>query len=381
MKNQTAKFQRFLNVALVAAATAAAVVAPQRADAKEYIYGILAPETHPAVSEGVKPLFEWLEKETKGAMKWSIAPNGQLLTGSGTLPGLRDGIADGGYLITPYARSSLPNTNFIGDLFQFGENSLAVAAATTETVLMNCPQCIEEFRKNNVVWFIGSGYGPSKLLCKTQVKSLPDVKGLKIKGTGGVESRWIDAMGGVPLNMTMPDAVVGIERGTINCMIGPQAFIRAYGLFDVIRYVPDATMGIFRTMSMLSLNRGMWKGLPKDQKALMMKGAARATARFTITGNLAYDAAVGKKGIEKGISFSGGADIDALRREHRVKDRAVLITDAKKRGVKDADKLLEAHLADLKKWEAITKGMGDDVDKFSDAIWREIYSKLDPDRI
>ena len=78
------------------------------------LYGILVPLTHPAVAECFGPLFQQLKKSTNGAVN---VPNGQLLTWPGTLPSARDGLADGGYLITPYARSSLPNTNFIYALF------------------------------------------------------------------------------------------------------------------------------------------------------------------------------------------------------------------------------------------------------------------------
>ena len=350
--------------------------------AKELVYGILAPLTHPGVVAGVKPLFEQLETDTKGALTWRIVPNGQLLTGQGTLPGLRDRLADGGYLITPYARSSLPNTNFIYDLFQFGSDPAAVAGATAETLLLRCPQCIEEFRKNNVIWLIGVGLSPSRLLCTKPITSLADVKGKKIKGTGGVEARWIEAMGGVHLNMTMPDAVVASERGTIDCMIGPIAFIKAYGLWDVVKYVPDAVMGVFRTMGTLVMNRDSWNDLSADEKQAIIKRSAMTTSMVTIKGYIQYDEDVKQEGIKKGIHFGGATDIDALKERHIEKDRAVLIADAKKeRGVKDPEALMETHLELLKKWDGIVTKTGHDIDKFADAMWNEVYSKVNLGKI
>jgi TRAP-type C4-dicarboxylate transport system substrate-binding protein len=352
------------------------------AGAKELVYGILAPLTHPGVVAGVKPLFDQLEQDTNGAMKWRIVPNGQLLTGPGTLPGLRDGLADGGYLITPYARSSLPNTNFIYDLFQFGTDPAAVAGATAETLLLKCPQCIEEFRRNKIVWLIGVGLSPSRLLCSKEVNSLADVKGKKIKGTGGVEARWIHAMGAVHLNMTMPDAVVAAERGTIDCMIGPIAFIKAYGLWDVVKYVPDSVMGVFRTMGTLVMNRPSWDALSPAEKQAIVKRSAMATSMVTIKGYIQYDEDVKKEGVGKGIKFGGGDDIDALREKHVVTDRAALIADAKKeRGVRDPEGLMEVHLELLKKWDRIVKQTGHDIDKFAEAMWNEVYSKVDLSKI
>lgn len=366
---------------IIGALGAIAGLAAAPAQAKELIYGILAPPTHPVVVAGVKPLFEQLEKDTNGALKWRIIPNGQLLTGQGTLPGLRDGLADGGYLITPYARSSLPNTNFIYDLFQFGTDAAVVAGATAETVLLQCPQCIEEFRKNKIIWLIGLGLSPSRLLCAKKVINLADVRGKKIKGTGGVEARWVEAMGAVHLNMTMPDAVVAVERGTIDCMIGPIAFIKAYGLWDVVKYVPDAVMGVFRTMGTLVMNRDSWNRLSAAEKQAIIKRAPMTTAAATVTGYIQYDIDVKKEGAAKGIRFGGGDDIEVLKAKHIEKDRVVLIEDAKKRGVKDAAGLMEIHLRHLQKWEEIVKKTGHDLDKLSQALWDEVYSKVDLGKI
>jgi TRAP-type transport system periplasmic protein len=358
-------------------------LAAAQGQTKELVYGILAPMTHPAISTGVQPLFEKLAKETSGGLNWRIVPNGQLLTGQGTLPGLRDGLADGGYLITPYARSSLPNTNFIYDLFQFGTDAAVVAGATAETILLRCPQCIEEFRKNNVIWLIGVGLSPSRLLCAKPVTNLAEVKGKKIKGTGGVEARWIEAMGGVHLNMTMPDAVVAVERGTIDCMIGPIAFIKAYGLWDVVKYVPDAVMGVFRTMGTLVMNRDSWNKLSTAEKQAIIKHSSMTTSMVTIRGYIKFDEDVVKEGKEKkGIRFGGGDDIEVLKASHILKDRAVLVADAKKeRGTKDPEGLMQTHLDLLEKWEEIVKRTGHDIDKFAQAMWDEVYSKVDLGKI
>ena len=133
-----------------------------------------------------------------------------------------------------------------------------------------------------------------------------EVKGKKIKGTGGVEARWIEAMGGVHLNMTMPDAVVAVERGTIDCMIGPIAFIKAYGLWDVVKYVPDAVMGVFRTMGTLVMNRDSWNKLSAAEKQAIIKHSSMTTSMVTIKGYIKFDEDVVKEGKEKkGIRLAG----------------------------------------------------------------------------
>jgi len=362
-------------------AAAAAIGFSVAAEAKELIYGFLGPMTHPSIDSAAKPLFEKLDKDTGGALKWKIVPNGQILTAAGHISGLRDGIADGTYMITPYARSDLPNLNYVFDLFQFGENTLAVAGATMETILLNCPECIDELKRNNLVFLIGIGLTPAKLICAKDAMTLADVKGKKIKGTGGVEARWIEAMGGVHLNMTMPDAVVAIERGTIDCFLGPTAFIKSYGVWGPVKHVSNSNMGIFRTMGLLVMNRKSWNDLKPAERQAIIRRSAETVAGGTINGFMAFDDIVEKEAREKGVKFHDGAEFDKLRREHAQRDRAVLIEDAKGRGVKDADGLLERHLRDLDKWHKIVATTGKDMEKVTKALWDEVYSKVDPSKI
>jgi TRAP-type C4-dicarboxylate transport system substrate-binding protein len=351
------------------------------AQAKELLYGFFGPLTHPVLDSAAKPLFERLEKETNGALKWKIVPNGQILTATGHVSGLRDGIADGTYLITPYARTDLPNLNYIFDLFQFGEDTMAVGAATAETVLLNCPECIQELKRSNLIWLIGIGLTPAKLICSKDYMTLDKIKGKKIKGTGGVEARWIEAMGAVHLNMTMPDAVVAIERGTIDCFLGPTAFIKSYGVWDPVKHVSNSNMGIFRTMATLVMNRKSWDALTATERTAILKLAPEMTARGTINGYMGYDATVEKEARERGIKFHDGAELDALRRTHAEKDKATLIQDAKGRGVKDPAGLMDRHAKDLDKWHRIVKETGADIDKMTKALWTEVYSKVDPGKI
>ena len=51
-------------------------LAAAQGQARELVYGILAPMTHPAISTGVQPLFEKLAKETSGGLNWRSFPTG-----------------------------------------------------------------------------------------------------------------------------------------------------------------------------------------------------------------------------------------------------------------------------------------------------------------
>ena len=52
-----------------------------------------------------------------------------------------------------------------------------------------------------------------------------------------------------------------------------------------------------------------------------------------------------------------------------------------KEGVKDAASIVKAHLANVAKWDKIHARIGNDVDKFAEVLWDEVFSKLDPDKM
>ena len=58
--------------------------------------------------------------------------------------------------IPSYTPKHLPASNSIFSSLVFGDDIVAAGGASTETALLDCPQCLKEYKKNKVV-FIG-GY-------------------------------------------------------------------------------------------------------------------------------------------------------------------------------------------------------------------------------
>jgi TRAP-type transport system periplasmic protein len=54
---------------------------------------------------------------------------------------------------------------------------------------------------------------------------------------------------------------------------------------------------------------------------------------------------------------------------------------AKAAGVKNAEAILDAYLASYEKWKGIMAQIGDDRERYIEALKREIYDKLDPESL
>src|SRR5690625_2003543 len=111
---------------------------------------------------------EVVKKQTDGGLSVKVYPM-SLLNMAETSPGLREGMADLGLVLTQYTPAEYPHNNLIAESVMVlrllgdravGKEATAFAGAMTEFVFTKCPECNEEYRKQNQV-FTGGGTGSS----------------------------------------------------------------------------------------------------------------------------------------------------------------------------------------------------------------------------
>src|SRR5687767_9004592 len=135
-------------VSLVALAAALAAGA---AAAKEFVYGTPISARHSLHPSTMEPFFEAVKKETKNAIEWRMVANAQIVRERNALEGVRDMIVDGAMIVPVSHRKELSAHNLLWDMQVFGTDPVAVTGAVTETTLLNCPQCLEQYKKQNTV--------------------------------------------------------------------------------------------------------------------------------------------------------------------------------------------------------------------------------------
>ena len=72
---------------------------------------------------------------------------------------------------------------------------------------------------------------------------------------------------------------------------------------------------------------------------------------------------------------------DALAIKYDEAQTARNIENAKNFGVSDPAAIIASYKKNLAKWTALTKDVGQDIDKLADLIWTHVYSKVDPDSL
>ena len=350
------------------------------AGAQELVYGSWLPAGEYVNRVALPKVFETIAKETNGAVKWKLVPGGQLADPKTTFQAVQDGLMAAGIGIPSYVPSVVPAAFTIYSTIAFGDDNVATSAAALETLTLNCPECIAEMKKLNAVPLSGWVAGPYYLACRSPVQSLADLKGKRVRGVGGY-NELLTMYGAVPVGATLVEAVGLLQRGGLDCQLGTHGWLKVFGYGDVVKTITDQPLGMTGPAIGLMLNRDVWNKFTPDQKKVHLRAAARLSALQSLGQFVIEEEQVlAELKKTKGITMAKAAtkDFDAVAAKYDAIQRQRNIENSTKLGVKNPAAIIDAYAAARRKWGALSKGIGRDVDKLTAAIQREIYDKVAP---
>ncbi|OGA66252.1 MAG: hypothetical protein A3F77_15995 [Betaproteobacteria bacterium RIFCSPLOWO2_12_FULL_67_28] len=359
---------------------AAAFAASQPTSAQELVYGSWLPAGEYLSRVALPKIFEGIARDTNGAVKWKLVAGGQLADPKTTFSAVQDGLMAAGIGIASYVPSTVPAVNTIYSTIVFGDNNVAASGAALETLTLNCPACLAEMRKLNAVPLAGWVAGPYYLACREPVRSLAELKGKRVRATGG-NNELMTMLGAVPVAATLVEAVGLLQRGGMDCQFGTHGWLKVFGYGDVVKSVTDQPLGMTGPAIGLMLNRDTWNKFTLEQKKVHLKYAAQLSAMLSLGQFVVEEERILKELVQtKGLSVLkvNGQEFDAVASKYEAIQRARNVENAKKFHVPNPEAIVDAYAANRKKWEGLSKGIGRDVDKFAAAIQREIYDKVDP---
>lgn len=229
----------------------------------------------------MRPFLQELEKATEGRVKSEIYPGAALASPPTSYDAAVTGIADIMWGLQGYTAGKFPLTSVINLPFIDGGNAESMSRSLWE-VYEAFPEIQKEYSEVKPLYFHASDSYQIVTRGK-QVKTLEDIKGLKLRATSAEANALIAAWGGTPVSMPMPDMYDALQKGVVDGGVIPIAAIKDFNLGDVVDYV---TTGDFHNAAFfVVMNKNSYAKLsPEDQKTLDgMIGAdmsAKAGAAF-----------------------------------------------------------------------------------------------------
>lgn len=311
---------------------------------------------------------------------------GSLLSFSETSPGIRDGMADSGFVLLSYYPSEFPAANLAGELSMLVEledvppshSGLAYVGAMAEFVFNHCDRCVEEFAAQNQVFTGASASSDYMLLCNQEVATLDQLKGKRLRSAGPQWARWGETLGATPVTMSVSDSYEALDQGVLDCTISSSVDLDIFKLKEVVTdLTPSVPGGVYGGTAVNNVNKDVWAGLSEAQRRNVLKASAVLGAVISWdyqVGAAEQLEATGEYGIEV---HQASEELTAATDDFIRKDVAGIAANYSKRhGIEDAEELTARFQELLRKWVKLTRDV-DNVDDLADLYWNELYSKVD----
>lgn len=342
--------------------------------ARDLTYGSYLPPQHPT-STGITAFLDEVVERTEGSLEFKFFPSGAAASGKEMLSAVRDGMIDGGFLVTVYYPTSIPANTTISDLSFWDQNSLVATAASIDTVLTGCPQCLEEFEEHDVRFLASYATPPYQAMCKSDFASGFEPAGMRMRVAGEEIGRWVTQIGGIPVNIPNSESYEAMERSQLDCVIGATSWLKSLSLNEVANSVVELPMGAFLGGSLLNIRNSVWEELTDSERRAIVEAAPVGVAK-TIFEYQKEEAEVRKAASGQGIRFVAVSDEMKQTRgafmQAQIERAAATASD---RGVKDASQIVESFIANLEKWEKLLADPNITEQQYAALLKSEIYDK------
>ncbi len=265
-----------------------------KAEAKELRLAHFMSPKHPMHGALMVPMAEALQATSDGKLTIKIYPAGAL--GKGPREQYNravDGIADITFGIAGYTSQQFPRT-LLAEL----PGVASTTAAATEAMWRAYPGYLKDDFADVKLLALWTNDTTVLITRDKPVRTMADLKGLKIRAPSKLAAGLLEAWGAVPQTMPITKVYTAMQTGVIDGVFVGASAIRSFKLAEVGKYF---TVGLPPTFTAfyLIMNRGVWDGLTEKEKAMIDKVSGGETSRKAA-------AAYGKAG-ESGLKVAADA--------------------------------------------------------------------------
>lgn len=254
-------FNSFMGIVLSASAFATLAGELKLAD--------FQPPTHPYVQQVYAPFATAIKDKTQGAVTVRVYMGGEL--GPGPVEQLNraiTGVADIAFALPGYTAANFPKT-LLSEL-----PGVVTSETGTERVMTHVDALAKEYRR---VALLGLWHNaPNMLLMASKpVRSIGDLKGLKIRTPSRNSGKVLEAWGAAPVSMPATEIYNAMQTGVIDGAMIDATTLQTFKLGEVTKFV---THGMKPTVSsfFLVMNRDSFGALSAPQRTAVQEAGKTA---------------------------------------------------------------------------------------------------------
>lgn len=205
-----------------------------------------------------------VEKRTNGQVKVTHYPANALVPITKTYDAVVTGTVDIGTTLIAYSPGRFPLSEFLSLPLGFKSGYQATKLAN-EYYKKFRPK---EWEETKVLFFHASG--PGVFQVKKDIKSLDEIKGLRIKANAE-NADIVRQLGGAPVTLPITETYEALQRGIIDGVLLPIEPIKGWRLGDHLRTVVLNHAVSYTTAMYVVMNKKVWESLPKEVQQVIEK--------------------------------------------------------------------------------------------------------------
>ncbi len=308
-------------------------------------FGFYPPIRSYVNTEGITPWIHEVEKASDGTLKIQLFAGPTLGTERNMYERTLAGVAQIAYSTFGPLASLFPRTQ-VADLPFVSSNARVSSVALWRLYakgLLN-----PEFDKIKVLALFN--YPASVLSTNTPIKTLADLKGMKLAVSSRTAAEVVVALGASPVTLTPPETYQGLSRGLAQGTVISWTAVKTFKLDEVTKDHVDAPLG--EAPAFVFMNKKAYADLPAKAKAAIDKYSGEA-----FSDKLGANNEAAARGEAKKVAAEPGHTVSTLSAAQDTlwKARIQPVIDAWVKHAPDGAKVLAAYRAEIAKISAESK--------------------------
>lgn len=136
-------------------------------------------------------------------------------------------------------------------------------------------------------------YPPQVVFCNAEIGGLDDLQGLKIRASGRMTAKFLEALGAEGVNVGFSEVPGALQKGVVDCAVTGAGSGYSAGWWEVSTHLLPIPLGGWDSV-VTAINMDKWNGLDSDTQALIsdqvaaeFEGPAWASAQNALVNDIA----------------------------------------------------------------------------------------------
>lgn len=375
---------RFVSLAASVALALGGITLSATAVAKQLRFAVGSPPNSD-IANAAEVYTERLGKYTDGELTARVYPL-SLLNFAESSDGVRDGLADIAFLLTPYHANEYAHTNLLAEMSMMvtlledadpDKISFAYTGAMLEYMFNSCPECLQEYAKQNQVLTSVGATTNYILICAKPMHTLNQLRSARIRTGGPQWARWARALDATPVTISVNEAFEALSQGVVDCTTQTPVELVNFMLNEVATDITlHAPAGLFAGIAPANVNATLWRSMSESNRRAALRAGADLSAEFNYTYVANSQPAI-QKSQDKGVVVRE-ADASLLKATADFARNDLKTIPARYESVdpKRGAEMVAAMQVLLDKWVRLVADVESSAD-LAKLYWDEVYSKID----